>query len=123
MLDDNLSVTALAAIAEQDPAQLQHHANKIRELDIAGDECIHQRLFKDVTFPVLERVAIDSWDGNEDRLLEPYLQSNLKSFRFFGGPITDGFLQKLQVGIMSSHLPRFSRLNYSREQARNWRKS
>jgi len=97
MTEENLSVTALIDLAEQDSQQLQLHADKIRQLEFIGDDCMHHRLFKDVIFSKLERVVIDASDENEERLLEQYLQPALRAFLFYGGPISDTFLEKLQV--------------------------
>ena len=40
---------------------------------------------------------LDSSFQNDKKLLEPYLQPALKSFISYGGPISDTFLEKLQV--------------------------
>lgn len=110
---NTLPVSALAALAEQDPHQLQLHAEKIRELDFAGDDCKHHKSFKGVSFSKLERVVIDASDENEERWLEPYLQPELKAFIFYGGPISDAFLDKLLVSI--SYLLEFHPLRRSRK--------
>jgi hypothetical protein len=97
MAEDSWSASTLALLAQRDPQQLQLHADKIRRLEFLDDDCKHHGLFKNVRFPMLECIVLDASDQNEEKLLEPYLQPALKEFFFFGGPISDAFLEKLQV--------------------------
>jgi hypothetical protein len=99
MAEDSLSVSALALLAQEDPQQLQLHADKIRELLFYADDAVHHGLFKHTRFPMLECIFLDSSDLNDEKILEPYLQPTLREFLFFGGPISDTFLEKLQVCI------------------------
>ena len=52
---------------------------------------------------MLESISVDTSDLNEEKLVKRYDISNglriLKEFYFFGGPISDTFLEKLQVCI------------------------
>jgi hypothetical protein len=103
MAKDSWSGSDLALLAQQGPQQLQLHAEKIRQLELAYDDAVHLVLFKDVRFPMLERVVLDhASDQIDEKLFEPYLQPALKDFIFYGGPISDAFLEKLQVRI--SHI-------------------
>jgi hypothetical protein len=97
MAEDSWSASTLALLAQRDPQQLQLHADNIRRLEFLGDDSKHHGLFKNVRFPTLECIVLDASDQNEEKLLEPYLQPALKEFSFFGGPISDAFLEKLQV--------------------------
>lgn len=103
MWEESSSISTLVGLAVQnDTKGLQLYADCVRFLDFLGDDCKHHRLFKDVAFPKLEHVSIDSSDGNEGALLEPYLQPSLKIFQFYGGSISDSFLEKLQVSSVYS---------------------
>ncbi len=99
MAEDSLSISALALLAQEDPQKLQLHADKIRHLEFYGDDAMHHGLFKHIRFPMLERISLDASDQNNEKLLESYLQPALKDFLFYGGPISDTFLEKLQVCI------------------------
>jgi hypothetical protein len=100
MAEDNLSVSALALLAlVQDPQQLQLQADKIQHLEFAGEDSMHHGLFQHVGFPMLERIVLGDSDQNDEKLLKPYLQPTLKAFIFHGGPISDAFLENLQVCI------------------------
>jgi hypothetical protein len=90
-------ISAVARLAQEDPQKLQLHADKIRDLAFYGDDDIHHGIFKHIRFPMLEHISFDSSDLNDEKSLEPYLQPTLKDFHFFGGPISDTFLEKLQV--------------------------
>jgi hypothetical protein len=98
MAEDSWSVSDLALL-QQDPQQLQLRADKIRHLEFDDDDFTHHALFKHIRFPMLERIVLDASDQNDEKLLEPYLQPALKNFIFYGGPISDTFLEKLQVRI------------------------
>jgi hypothetical protein len=50
MAEDSLSISALAPLAQEDPQQLQLHADKIRHLD---------------AMPMLERISLDTSDQND----------------------------------------------------------
>jgi hypothetical protein len=87
-----------SALLEYGPEQLQQQADSTRHLEILVDDCKHHALFHGVQFRQLESVSIDaSEDNNNARLLEPYLQPSLKSFQFYGGMLSDGFLEKLRA--------------------------
>ena len=94
--EERWSASTLALLAQNDPEQLQLHAKKIRHLEFDGDCHLHE-LFKYISFPMLERVVLDASDQNDEESLEQYLQPTLKAFIFYGGPISDTFLEKLQV--------------------------
>ncbi|OTA89373.1 hypothetical protein M434DRAFT_14587 [Hypoxylon sp. CO27-5] len=93
---DRPSISALANIAEQEPQNIQFYLDKIVHLQFFGDDAIYHELFRGLKFPNLEVLSLDANDLNNDESLEPYLQPKLKSFRFYGGPISDVFLEKLQ---------------------------
>ncbi|KAI0845373.1 hypothetical protein F5Y00DRAFT_170074 [Daldinia vernicosa] len=97
MSDENPSISALAEIAQSEPQNLQAHANKIVSLEFFADDASHHKLFKDLKFPNLENLWLDASDYNEGAHLEQYLQPKLKRFIFYGGPISDSFLDKLQA--------------------------
>jgi hypothetical protein len=99
MPEVSFSVSGLAWLAVQCPQQLQLRADKIRHLRFSGSNSRYHRLFTRVRFPVLERVVLDASDENDEKLLEPYLQPALKAFIFYGGLISDAFLEKLQVCV------------------------
>ncbi|KAI1655464.1 hypothetical protein F4813DRAFT_391600 [Daldinia decipiens] len=99
MAEDRVSVSTLALLTEQDPQQLQLRAKSLRCLEFAADDSTHHGAFRDIKFPTLERLVLDASDQNEEHLLKPYLQSALKEFIFFGGPISDRFLETLQACI------------------------
>ena len=94
--EERWSASTLALLAQNDPEQLQLHAKNIRHLEFDGDCHLHE-LFKYISFPILERVVLDTSYQNNEESLEPYLQPTLKGFIFYGGPISDTFLEKLQV--------------------------
>jgi hypothetical protein len=122
MSEENPPIAALAAITVQNDAKrLQLYADGIRSLEFSGEDCNHHRLFRDVKFPKLERISIDASEENEGSLLEPYLQPNLKVFEFYGGRISDDFLEKLQVS--SACLTWFHSLTCSRNYAHSSKKS
>ena len=97
MAKADIAVPTLALLAEQDPQQLQHRAENLRSLEFAADDAAHHGAFRGIKFPVLERLVLDASDQNEEGSLMPYLQSALKEFLFYGGPISDRFLETLQV--------------------------
>ncbi|KAF3066339.1 hypothetical protein GL218_09169 [Daldinia childiae] len=97
MSDEKPSISTLAKIAESEPQNLQAHADKVASLEFFGDDASHHTLFKDLKFPNLETLWLDASDHNDDTSLEPYLQPKLKRFIFYGGPISDSFLDKLQT--------------------------
>ncbi|KAI2779418.1 hypothetical protein F4815DRAFT_194222 [Daldinia loculata] len=97
MSDEKPSISALAEIAESEPQNLQAHADKVVSLEFFADDASHHKLFKDLKFPNLESLWLDASDYNDDASLEPYLQPKLKRFIFYGGPISDSFLDKLQT--------------------------
>ena len=97
MAKADVSVPTLALLAEQDLQQLQHRAESLRSLEFAADDAMHHGAFRGIKFPVLERLVLDASDQNEEEFLMPYLQSALKEFLFYGGPISDRFLETLQV--------------------------
>ncbi|KAN0087353.1 hypothetical protein V8E54_001041 [Elaphomyces granulatus] len=82
---------------QEDPQQLQLRADKIRHLEFHWDDAMHHQLFKHIRFPILEHISLDTSDQNDEKSLESYLQPALKNFRFYGGPISDTFLEKLQT--------------------------
>ncbi|KAI0846944.1 hypothetical protein F5Y00DRAFT_263966 [Daldinia vernicosa] len=96
MAEDRISVSALALLAEQDPQQLQLRAKSLRSLEFAAGDSTYHAAFRDTKFQTLERLVLDASDQNEEHLLKPYLQYALKAFIFFGGPISDRFLETLQ---------------------------
>ncbi|KAI1084545.1 hypothetical protein F5B20DRAFT_522096 [Whalleya microplaca] len=96
MAQDSPTVSTLASIAEREPQNLQLHTDNIRHLEFAGDDSIHHGLFKDSSFPKLEKLVLDASDSNDETSLKPYLQSSLKCLHFYGGPISDVFLETLQ---------------------------
>ncbi|KAI0098471.1 hypothetical protein F4814DRAFT_123583 [Daldinia grandis] len=95
MSGENPSISALAEIAENEPQNLQAHATKVVSLEFFADDASHHKLFKDLKFPNLETLWLDASDYNDDASLEPYLQPKLKRFIFYGGPISDSFLDQL----------------------------
>jgi hypothetical protein len=100
MAEDSLSIYALAVLAQEDPQKLQLHADKIRHLEFHGDDAMYYGLFKHTRFPMLECISLDASNQKfDEKLLESYLQPALKIFHFHRGPISDTFLEKLQVCI------------------------
>ena len=97
MAEARTLVPTLVALAEQGHQNLESYASQVRVLEFAGDDCDKHELFQDIDFSNLERVEIDASDKNEEHLLTPYLQPSLKAFFFYGGPISDNFLDKLQA--------------------------
>ncbi|KAI0836226.1 hypothetical protein F5Y06DRAFT_112358 [Hypoxylon sp. FL0890] len=93
---DRPSVSALATIAEQEPQDLQSYLDKVVHLQFFADDAIYHEIFRGHTFPNLETISLDANELNNDESLEPYLRPKLKRFRFYGGPISDAFLEKLQ---------------------------
>jgi hypothetical protein len=74
-------------------------ADKIRHLEFYCDDVVDHGPFKHTRFPMPVRISLDASDQNDEKLLESYLQPALKDFIFYGGPISDTFLEKLQVCI------------------------
>ncbi|KAI1463515.1 uncharacterized protein F4812DRAFT_241838 [Daldinia caldariorum] len=97
MSDEKLSVSALASIAENEPQILQTYADRVVNLEFIANESAHHKLFKNLSFPNLETLWLDASDHNDDASLGPYLQPKLKRFIFYGGPISDVFLDKMQA--------------------------
>ncbi|KAI1411604.1 hypothetical protein F5Y13DRAFT_56390 [Hypoxylon sp. FL1857] len=93
---DRPSVSALADIAEKEPQNLQNYVDQIVHLQFLCDDAIYHKIFERLRFPDLEVLSLDANDLNNDKSLESYLQPKLKRFRFYGGPISDAFLEKLQ---------------------------
>ncbi|KAI1371606.1 hypothetical protein F4677DRAFT_304878 [Hypoxylon crocopeplum] len=93
---DSPSVSALAVIAEREPQSLQLHADKVIHLEFFAEDSVHHKLFRNLRFPNLESLELDASDDNDDAALEPYLQPQLNCLLFYGGPISDAFLEKLQ---------------------------
>ncbi|KAI1101128.1 hypothetical protein F4804DRAFT_21741 [Jackrogersella minutella] len=96
MAEDRPSVSTLARIAAKDPENLQLHADKIVHLEFLAGESAHHILFREVKFPNLETLVLDASDLNDDESIEPYLQPSLTRLIFYGGPISDVSLEKLQ---------------------------
>ncbi|KAI1135522.1 hypothetical protein F5Y05DRAFT_174211 [Hypoxylon sp. FL0543] len=93
---DRPSVSALANIAKQESQNLQFHLDKVVHLEFFADDATYHEAFKGHKFPNLEFLSLDANELNNDESLEPYLQPKLKSLRFYGGPISDAFLEKLE---------------------------
>ncbi|KAK6952590.1 hypothetical protein Daesc_004880 [Daldinia eschscholtzii] len=97
MSDEKPFISTLANIAENEPQNLQAYADEVVHLEFFGDDSSHHKLFKDLRFSNLETLWLDASDHNDDASLDPYLQSKLRRFIFYGGPISDVFLDKLQA--------------------------
>ncbi|KAI1802528.1 hypothetical protein F4811DRAFT_563183 [Daldinia bambusicola] len=97
MSDEKLTISTLISIAENEPQSLQTYADKAVNLDFFANDSAHHKLFKNVSFPNLETLCLDASDHNDEASLGPYLQPKLKRFFFYGGPISDVFLEKLRA--------------------------
>ncbi|KAI8965494.1 hypothetical protein F5Y11DRAFT_312483 [Daldinia sp. FL1419] len=97
MLDEKPAITDLASFAKTEPKNVQAYIDRVTSLEFFADDASHHGLFRGLKFPNLEAIWLDASDDNDSASLEPYLQPKLKRFVFYGGPISDAFLQKLQV--------------------------
>ena len=86
-----------AFVSLQDKSRIGLYTSKVESLDFAGDDCQHHALFIGASFPRLAGITIDASDENHEKVLLQYLQSQLRRFDFFGGPISDAFLIEIQV--------------------------
>ncbi|KAI2464857.1 hypothetical protein F4781DRAFT_52997 [Annulohypoxylon bovei var. microspora] len=97
MEESNPPIFYLASLACSQPQVLQASLDKVEVLEFINGQTCHHRLFQDYTFPNLEALVLESSAYNNDDALIPYLQPKLKSLHFYGGPITDVTLERLQV--------------------------
>lgn len=93
---DTPPISALAAVHERSD-RLDFYAQKVKSLDFADNDCSYHRFFVNTSFPRLADISIDSSDDNCEDVLLQYLQPRLRRFHFFGGPISDAFLMRIQV--------------------------
>jgi hypothetical protein len=93
-------VQALAVIPE---TRRQYYANKIRNLRFDGDDGECHAIFRNLNFPGLKRISIDSWEDPNgiEQWFRQYLQPSLKSLEFYGDDVGDTVLTTIEMSCPS----------------------